>query len=1514
MSPPPSFSSPARGCFITRADSSTAGYFDSAASFHFTHDLDLFVQGSVHPLKSPFSVHGATGPCVITHSGCLRDLPSRNGMNLGFYSAHISETLISLGYLQRCGAVYGCDPARPSTHLLIHESPGGRLLATAELSATNMLPVRFHGPPAVPSALSVSVVPAPSPSVSPPGTMDAQWHALLRAGRVTAEQIRRCDAVEQYHRSYYHPGDGALGKILDGGKLKDNIQGLTSVDVRLNRRLRGPCEHCAAAKYTEPPSPPSVSPPATGPGQVVSFDHHHLSTPAPGGITHEIMLVDEHTGFVTVAGAVSKKLPAVTAALQDVIARTYNAHGHRVGVLHGDAESINIALGVPLGSLGVRVCVNTPGRHAQRVERHTRTLYARSAAYQHSLQYYLPAQYEHYLHRAVAASMNAGINTQSAPLTAAEAFLGRSPVHQVPFGTVAMVSVPIAKRAQEAKLHGVDLHSLPKAEIGVVMGPSAGAADPLCLLANGQVVSRRVGILFPDRYVPFGWERKPVHRVDLAHLKGALLSDYPVLSDGDGDGVVPLESAGSLNTVCQVPAPAPSLNPPLESVHVVAIDALVVPPAPALAALEELPPAQPVGSPSSAMGESDLVPAVSPPSSPVPVLSSPFSETPHAGPLPAVPGAARTLRTSSRIAERAGSLPQVSPSVLTPTPASSRTVPVPALSSVAPPVVQRVSGRGVAHPPGFWSGAALAASVTCDCVPASDGFPVYQCAWCTSWDAANVAGILGGPPLVSAAPGIAETTAPVIQTRYGATRRKKHSPRHRRVDQPVIRPGAFSAADAAAVESALQCNSRRQALLAVSSIAASSSHLPAAGVVSAPMATSHVPRPPRQGEFVAARRMGPVRLTHIQPGSRSAPPERAAQQSKTHIKRQKRRKDQDTRAAVDAYDPSVPVVSCPVHLSALLAAQRPAVARKILNQQQATARDKAHRAAHFYPELSNRKTSLRPTPVPSTRSEMPLHRAMGTFTEKDIENSLSKELTKQFVTYGALRVIHPRDIENDAVFVRAQLLFKQKLSGVVAARMPMDGRAQTPDTFGATYAGTSDAVNRAFILSSVLAYAATSGKLDTFYTGKFDVPAAFLQELLPRSATGGKQFVTRMPANLPQVMLADGTLGPKGGDWAELLRTIYGLKQSNSMFDYGFCMLLLSGGFRPTASDPYTYVKWLGTDVMVVNMHVDDGSMVGTSAVLRKELQALLLGRYGSDMVFELGDAGICSVQTVTNPDRSVSLNMTEYTLSFLHAAGMDCIPGALTPAVKEHGGFFSPSTGSLLGEKAHKQFMRINGGMIHMLPVRYDIRMFVVHLCSKNQAPTQGDWDKQFHLLRYIKAFPSEGPTFSANPADYANGVTIQGASDSSHASHSEDGRSHTGYLLSVGTNNAPFLVYSRVETDAVPISPHDSEYMALSRMARSSVYFCQFSAELGFSQAAPTRLATDSQTAIDLTVAPAVSKHSRHVLQHIHFLRELFQRKQIIPCHQSTHDIVPNGLTKTLGPNAFLYFRHHLFHPFWA
>jgi hypothetical protein len=156
----------------------------------------------------------------------------------------------------------------------------------------------------------------------------------------------------------------------------------------------------------------------------------------------------------------------------------------------------------------------------------------------------------------------------------------------------------------------------------------------------------------------------------------------------------------------------------------------------------------------------------------------------------------------------------------------------------------------------------------------------------------------------------------------------------------------------------------------------------------------------------------------------------------------------------------------------------------------------------------------------------------------------------------------------------------------------------------------------------------------------------------------------------------------------------------------------------------------------------------------------------------------------------------------------MDNVPPALSPDVA---GLFEPSTDTTpLSPAARMEFRKVNGELIHILPLRHDVNKVVPFLLTKGETPDKSDYLKQFHLLRYLKSSPDLGPTFSANKSDYPNGVCICSASDMAHNVHTH-GRSHVAYTLTVGnetSKTAPFLSYSGIEK-GVSLSPAEGEYV---------------------------------------------------------------------------------------------------------
>ena len=583
-----------------------------------------------------------------------------------------------------------------------------------------------------------------------------------------------------------------------------------------------------------------------------------------------------------------------------------------------------------------------------------------------------------------------------------------------------------------------------------------------------------------------------------------------------------------------------------------------------------------------------------------------------------------------------------------------------------------------------------------------------------------------------------------------------------------------------------------------------------------------------------------------------------------------------------------------------------AIRRKVAAIKQASTRNRLHFIASRI-KLDNRATDIIPTPPPRHKAEISISKAIDTLGAPATTAGLTKELTKIFQTYQAMKPIALSDLEPDAVFLRSQILMKLKLNGQITARLAIDGSKQPVDTYKETFAGTSCTTNRCFIISSSLADASHRRILHKLRIGDFDIPGAFLQNKLPRSATGFKQLWTLLPRDIPKESLPRNPLTDLPTRLAEIVGSVYGIKQANNIFDKDLSTLLSTNGYIPTDEDPHTFTKRCPlnpADYLHVNLHVDDGQYAGTSDYLVQELVGILRKRYGIDVPFRPESEGICGVRLTRHPNHDITLDMSNHIVkSVLPKCGMDKVPPSLTPSLP---GFFDAPTDATPANI--KEFQSANGCLIHLLPIRYDIRKEVIHLCSRNQAPTASDRSKQIQVLRYLKGSPHLGITFSADYSHFPSGVTITGSSDSSHACHTTDGKSHSAHIISVGFDNAPFLAYSSAEPANISVSPCESEYVALSRLSLSVIFFRKFATSLGYPQDKPSILKQDNKSSISLVTAPELPRRSRHILQRHHIIRSLYLANQILPVFEGTHELIPDGLTKTLGPSAFLYFRSKL------
>jgi hypothetical protein len=529
--------------------------------------------------------------------------------------------------------------------------------------------------------------------------------------------------------------------------------------------------------------------------------------------------------------------------------------------------------------------------------------------------------------------------------------------------------------------------------------------------------------------------------------------------------------------------------------------------------------------------------------------------------------------------------------------------------------------------------------------------------------------------------------------------------------------------------------------------------------------------------------------------------------------------------------------------------------------------------------------------------EMSSRQARLCLSAEDMAAAEHGEIEKLTVTHNAVRSIAYEDIHHDAVRVYCQFLYKEKhedaksdVTSRVTCRCAANGKRQPPDSFGETYAPTADGTSRLLALAAFQADAIKHGYIDDLGISDFDVKGAFLHVPLDSQ----RQVIMKLPSDISH---------PLAGQWVEVLKSIYGLKQSNHSFDVDLRKVILSAGFV-TTRDPCIYVKTHSAAYVkahpdsrhhrcILSTHVDDGFGVYSHAPFWDDLLKALTERYGP-LTTNSVTTSYTGIAFTRAPSGAITLSQRGYLLRLLGAIGMADVKPISTPSSPD---FFHASTDARPVDT--KLYGRMVGVLIWALKTRFDIQKEVIFLATRLASPTRGDVAKVVRVLRYLRGQLDMGPTYYTQ-----EGAVLCAHVDASYGVH-VDGRSQTGYYLSIGRYSAPFLVHAGSQRSCVSLGSMMAEYVALAEVGRA-ILWCRFLlTDIGFPQQNPTIIYEDNQSAINLAVAPHITRKSRHIHIRHHFIRDLVAKGIVQIVHLPTHLMTADILTKPLGPTAFIALR---------
>jgi hypothetical protein len=233
---------------------------------------------------------------------------------------------------------------------------------------------------------------------------------------------------------------------------------------------------------------------------------------------------------------------------------------------------------------------------------------------------------------------------------------------------------------------------------------------------------------------------------------------------------------------------------------------------------------------------------------------------------------------------------------------------------------------------------------------------------------------------------------------------------------------------------------------------------------------------------------------------------------------------------------------------------------------------------------------------------------------------------------------------------------------------------------------------------------------------------------------------------------------------------------------------------------------------------------------------------------------------------------------------------------------FFMPST---LPEDLvpidPKVYQSLTGSLIQAIQCRDEIRHLVSYLCSANHCPNTGDYNKALTVLKYLVSTPEIGRTYMSDDP-----TQIFLHSDASFAIL-PDGHSVEANMLTIGPNNAPFSTYAKSQSEVAP-DPMSAEYYSACLAVRLYAHFAQLAAEIGFAQDGPATLFLDCQTAINLAIAPEITKKARHMNAKHHYIREAVTEDVIKIVHVKSPLMRCDIISKVFSTSKFKRGRDNL------
>jgi hypothetical protein len=360
----------------------------------------------------------------------------------------------------------------------------------------------------------------------------------------------------------------------------------------------------------------------------------------------------------------------------------------------------------------------------------------------------------------------------------------------------------------------------------------------------------------------------------------------------------------------------------------------------------------------------------------------------------------------------------------------------------------------------------------------------------------------------------------------------------------------------------------------------------------------------------------------------------------------------------------------------------------------------------------------------------------------------------------------------------------------------------------------------------------------------------------------------------------------------KLDKYIYGLKQSPRKFQEHLSETILSLGYVQSTYDKCLYIKKHFGNISILSTHVDDICQVSNCDEWIIEVKEKLIKVYKNIEVQHPIKSYLGMNITRISESRNILINQPKLTQEIIDMY-------LERPIIKA-----TPSSISFLDDNnSMEQQQEIDKskylGLVMKLMylarlTRPDILFSVTYLATKCQHPTNEEWKKCQRIIQYLNGTRTYGIHINCTNVDtYAH-------CDASYASHS-DGRSHTGYIFSIGKNYS-YVHASSIKQKIGSASSTDAEIIATKQCCKFIIWIKNIISELNISSIKPTIVFQDNMSSITINTSTKSSyKRVKHMMSSIAFIKNMISYQEIQLKYLQTENMTADMLTKSLGVTAF-------------